>query len=180
MKITNGLLAELDYALKLEDGTVVESSADGETLVYLHGNEELPALLEAKLEGAEPGTAFDLTLEPKDAFGEYDVEALTTVPRSEFPEGAELEKDMSIQVGVELEGEEGVAGDYEIDMRVVEINPDSVVLDANHPLAGKTVLYSVEVRSVKKPSKEELAEYLQHCCGEGHDHGPDHDCTCEH
>lgn len=185
MKITDGLLVELNYVLKLDDGTVVEDSAEEGPLVYLHGNEELPARLEEALAGSEKGAELELTLSPGDAFGEYDVEAITTVPRAEFPPDAEIAQEMWIQVAVELEGEEGPSGEFEIDMRVVEVNDESVVLDANHPLAGKTVLYTVEVRDVRQPTEAEATEHReQHCCsndecGPEHEHGGP-DCNCEH
>jgi len=180
MKIADGLLVELDYVLKLDDGAVVEDSEEEGPLVYLHGNDELPARLEKELAGKKVGDRLELTLPPEDAFGEYDLEAITTVPRSQFPEDAEIEKEMWIQVGVELEGEEGPSGEFEIDMRVVEVDEETVVLDANHPLAGKTVYYEVEVRVVRRPTEDEVAEHReQSCCGD-HEHHGHHDCDCEH
>jgi FKBP-type peptidyl-prolyl cis-trans isomerase SlyD len=158
MKITDGLLIELDYVLRVADGDVVETSEEEGPLVYLHGNEEIPAKLEQALEGKEPGAKLELTLEPVEAFGEYDVEAMTTVARSEFPEDVELEEDQWIQVEVEMEGEEEASGNFDIDMRVVEVNDEAVVLDANHPLAGVTITYSVEVRTVRELSADELRE----------------------
>jgi len=179
MKITEGRLVELDYILKVADGEVVESSAEEGPIVYLHGNGEIPERLENALLDSEAGAKLELTLEPKEAFGEYDVEAITTVPREDFPADAEIEKDQWIQVEVQMEGEEvageEVEGEFEMDMRVVEINDESVVLDANHPLAGKTITYSVEVRDVHQPTEEQLKErYAGHehgedCCGQ-HDH----------
>ncbi len=189
MKITDGLLVELDYVLKLDDGTVVENSTEEGPLVYLHGNEELPAKLEETLAGSAKGAELELTLSPADAFGDYDVEALTTVPRAQFPPDAGIEPEMWIQVAVELEGEEGPSGEFELYMRVVEVNDETVVLDANHPLAGKTVLYSVKVREVREPTEEEVTAHReQQCCGGGdecgHEHGPEHEhggpgCGCE-
>ncbi len=167
MKIAEGHLVELDYVLKIEDGEVVESSAEEGPLQYLHGNGEIPERLEAALTGLEVGAKLDLTLTPDEAFGEYDLDSLTTVPRSEFPEDTELETDQWIEVGVEVEGQED-EGTYEIDMRVVEINDDSVILDANHPLAGKTITYSVEVREFHEASDEEREE--RHVHGEDCDH----------
>ena len=159
MKISDGLLIELDYVLKVADDEIVETSEEEGPLVYLHGNEEIPARLEAALEGLEVGEKLELTLEPGDAFGDYDIEALTSLPRADFPPETELEKDQWIQIEVELEGEEGeedAAGTFDVDMRVVEVSDEAVVLDANHPLAGETITYSVEVRSVRRLSPEEL------------------------
>lgn len=167
MKISEGHLVEIDYILKVEDGVVVESSEDEGPLQYLHGNAEIPERLEQALEGKETGSKLELTLEPQDAFGDYDVDALTTVPRSEFPPDAELEKDQWIQVEVQMDDTDEDE-EFEMDMRVIEVNDESVVLDANHPLAGKTITYTVEVREFHQATEAEL---------EGrHVHGPE----CEH
>ncbi|MFT7670832.1 MAG: FKBP-type peptidyl-prolyl cis-trans isomerase SlyD [Planctomycetota bacterium] len=169
MSISQGHLVELDYTLKIEGGEVVESSEQEGPLQYLHGNAEIPEKLEAALVGKGPGDKFDLTLTPEDAFGDYDVDALTTVPRDEFPADAEIETDQWIQVDVQMDDEDDdEEGEFELDMRVVEVNAESVVLDANHPLAGKTITYTVEVREFHQATEEELKER--------HVHGPD----CEH
>jgi FKBP-type peptidyl-prolyl cis-trans isomerase SlyD len=167
MKIAEGYLVELDYILKIEDGDVVESSTEEGPMQYLHGNGELPDRLETALAGQEVGAKLELTLEPGEAFGEYDIDALTTVPRAEFPEGAELEPDQWIEVGIEVEGSDE-EGAFEMDMRVVEVNDESVVLDANHPLAGKTITYTVEVREFHEATDEEREE--RHVHGEQCDH----------
>ena len=167
MNITEGHLVSLAYTLSIQDGDVVESSEEEGPLEYLHGNGEIPEGLEKALEGKAVGDKVELTLPPEEAFGEYDVEALTTVPRSEFPKDAEIETDQWIQVGVQMEDEED-DGEFEIEMRIVEINPEAVVLDANHPLAGKTIQYEVEVRELRQPTEEDLAGR--------HVHGED----CEH
>lgn len=170
MNISQGRIVSLDYVLSIEDGQVVESSESEGPLEYLHGGGEIPPNLEAALDGKGAGEELEMTLAPEDAFGDYDVEAITTVPRDEFPEGAELEKDQWIQVGVQLEGEDdGEDGEYDIDMRIVEVGPEAVVLDANHPLAGKSITYRVRVREVREATPEDLA---------AREH--EHDENCDH
>jgi FKBP-type peptidyl-prolyl cis-trans isomerase SlyD len=168
MKISEGSIVELNYTLSVQGGDVVESSEQEGPLSYMHGNEEIPPLLEAALAGAEVGKQLELTLEPDDAFGSYDVDALTTVPRSDLPEGEEFVVDTWIAVGVEMEDEDEGVEEYEMEMRVVEVNNEAIVLDANHPLAGKTIHYAVEVIGVREATKEDLE--LRH------EHGPD----CDH
>ncbi len=112
MKISEGTIVELSYSLAVENGEVVESSEQEGPLTYMHGNEELPPRLEEALTGGEVGKKIELTLPPEDAFGPYDVEALTTVPKSDLPEDAELEPDTWIAVGVEMEDEDGESGEY--------------------------------------------------------------------
>ncbi len=161
MNISAGQIVSLDYTLSIKDGELVESSEEEGPLEYLHGNGEIPEGLEQALEGKAVGDKIELTLEPQDAFGEYDLEALTTVPRSEFPDDAEIETDQWIQVGVQMEDEED-DGEFEIEMRIVEINSEAVVLDANHPLAGKTIEYKVEVREFHSATEEEIADRHVH------------------
>jgi FKBP-type peptidyl-prolyl cis-trans isomerase SlyD len=172
MKISEGHLVELEYTLKVE-GDIVESSEEEGPLQYLHGGGDIPELLEKALEGKTAGDTVELTLQPEDAFGEYDVDALTTVPRDEFPADAELEKDQWIQVQVMMdEDDEPTEGDdgeeYDIEMRVVECSAESVVLDANHPLAGKTITYNVEVKEHREASEADLEALHVH--GEYCDH----------
>jgi FKBP-type peptidyl-prolyl cis-trans isomerase SlyD len=167
MKISPGHLVELNYVLSVDGGEVVESSADEGPLQYLHGNGEIPERLEMALEGLEVGSKLELTLSPQEAFGDYDLDALTTIPRSEFPEDAELEPDQWIEVEVELEDDDE-EGELELEMRVVEVSEEAVVLDANHPLAGKTITYSVEVREFHEATAEEREG--RHVHGEHCDH----------
>ena len=168
MKISEGHLVEIDYTLEIEGGEIVESSSDEGPLQYLHGGGEIPELLEDALQGKSVGDKLEITLKPEDAFGEYDIEALTTVPRSEFPEDAELEKDQWIQVEVMSDEGETLDEENELEMRVAEVNEEAVVLDANHPLAGKTITYKVEVREFRQATEADLEERHEH--GEDCDH----------
>ena len=172
MKISEGHIVELEYTLQVEGGEVVESSAEEGPLQYLHGGGEIPEQLEKALEGKVAGDKLELTLEPADAFGEYDVEALTTVPRDEFPTDAELEAEQWIQVQVMMdeEDEDADGEGYDIEMRVVEDNAESVVLDANHPLAGKTITYKVEVKEHREATEADFAERHEHGEDCDHDH----------
>ena len=86
MKISEGHLVELEYTLKVE-GDIVESSEEEGPLQYLHGGGDIPELLEKALEGKTAGDTVELTLQPEDAFGEYDVDALT-----ELHDGAVIEQ----------------------------------------------------------------------------------------
>ncbi len=156
MKISEGHLVEIDYTLETDGGEIVESSTDEGPLQYLHGGGEIPDRLEAALAGKDVGDSLELTLEPEDAFGDYDVEALTTVPRSEFPEDAELEANQWIQVEVMSDEGEILDGENELEMRVAEVNDEAVVLDANHPLAGKTITYKVKVREFRMATEADL------------------------
>lgn len=146
--------------LKVTDtlGKIIE--ADKEPVVYLHGGygNTLPAI-EAALEGQEAGFQTTLALEPKDAFGERDEDLMRTIPRDQFPPG--------VKVGGQLEGH-GSDGRAQV-FNVSKIKGNVVILDANHPLAGKALRFAIKVVSVRQASSEEIAH--QHVHGEhGHHH----------
>ena len=145
MKIQSNSLIELEYNISDVTGDVHESSRDDGPLEVRMGVEELPPRLEEALVGKVAGDEVQLTLAASEAFGEFDPEGLVTVPRADFPEDAELEPGLEIVLQIETDdGNE----DEELETRVVEVNAEAVVLDANHPLAGKQVTFWVKVREV--------------------------------
>lgn len=152
MKIRDGCLVELAYTLYDADGQVVETSEEEENLRYVHGRQEIPEPLERSLEGAQPGDKLKVTLDEGEAYGPYNPDGLVTVPRSQFPADAEIVPGDWVQVEVVEEGE---TGGEEMEMRVTEISPDAIVLDANHPLAGQEVTFDLQVVDVKAPGAAE-------------------------
>lgn len=159
MKIEDGRIVVLTYELLDSDGNVFESSADDGPMTYMQGNEEIPAPVEAALEGAVAGDKLEVSVPPEEAYGEHDVEGIISIPQSDFPDGPQLIPGEWIQLNVSPdEGEEGEGEDFEVEARVVEISGDAVVLDTNHPLAGQTVTFRVEVVAVREPTEEDLDE----------------------
>ncbi len=158
MKIKAGCIVELSYQLKDEEGAVVEQSGADGPMSYLHGYGEIPSGLEARLTGADVGTAFEVTLAPGEAFGDYDPDKILAVPRDQFPADAEIVPGDTITVSV-ADDEDPEAETGEMDTRVVEISPEAIVLDANHPYAGKRMTFDLKVLSVRPASEEELAEH---------------------
>jgi FKBP-type peptidyl-prolyl cis-trans isomerase SlyD len=158
LKIQDGCIVELSYQLKDEEGAVVEQSGTDGPMSYLHGYGEIPSGLEKRLKGAEVGTAFEVTLAPGEAFGDYDPEKILAVPRDQFPADAEIVPGDTITVSV-ADDDDPEAETGEMDTRVVEISPEAIVLDANHPYAGKRMTFDLRVLSVRKASEEELAEH---------------------
>ena len=145
MKISSGTLVELSYAIEDPHGEVLESSEQSGPLDYQHGQGELPPALEEAREGKEAGEDVVVSLGPGEAFGEYNVDGLVSVPRSELPEDTELVVGDSISVTVE-ESESGEP--EELTMRIAEVSAEAVVLDANHPLADRAVVFRVQVLGV--------------------------------
>lgn len=157
-KISDGLVVSLDYVLTV-DGEVLAKTEPGDPMEYLHGAEEILPGLEAALDGKQVGDKFSVTLQPEDAYGDYDDEEREEIDRADIPNIDELEVGME----VEVEDEDG----YAYRAMVLEIGPKIVTLDFNPPLAGKTLTYDVEVVGIREATEEELEH--------GHAHGNDFD-----
>lgn len=158
MKITKDKWALIHYTLTDDAGTVLDSSIGQEPLGYLHGNGYLISGLEAELEGKEPGAKFTAVIQPKDAYGEYDKDIVLDVPRDKFDTDQTIELGMMFQVMTP----QGPAV-----VRVVEVGPETIKIDGNHELAGKTLHFDVEVVEVREPTEEDLAPSCGCGCGGG-------------
>ncbi|HEX9621886.1 MAG TPA: hypothetical protein VF989_17190 [Polyangiaceae bacterium] len=140
------MLVSLSYRAYDADGRRID---DGNpTLTYLHGFAQVPAKLEAVLEGAGTGSERQIVLEPEDAFGERDPARITEFERGEFP------PDTAPGDCYEAETESGAA----VALQVLDVDDERVVVDANHPLAGQRVRFVLEIESVRPATSEELGE----------------------
>ena len=138
-----------------------EMLEDGKTsMAYLHGgySNVLPKIEEA-LEGQEAGFEVALVLRSKDAFGEYDEKLVQTIPKSRFPRGVKLGGQLKAR---DAEGRERV-------FVVKSIDGQEVLLDANHPLAGRALRFELKVINVRAATEEELAHGHAHQ-EDGHNH----------
>jgi FKBP-type peptidyl-prolyl cis-trans isomerase SlyD len=156
MRIERDVVVTLAYELKDCDGEALED--EGATMAYLHGGYGgiFPKVEEA-LQGREVGHEVNITLDPEDAFGDYDADLLRVESRRLFPEG--------VEVGMRFEG---VPGDGDEESRIytiTEIADDKVVVDANHPLAGERLWFKCSVTAIRPATAEELEH--------GHVHGHD-------
>jgi FKBP-type peptidyl-prolyl cis-trans isomerase SlyD len=157
MRIADGTVVGIDYALHLGDGKVVDASEPGEPLVYLHGGGQIVPGLEAALEGLGEGDRKQVVVAPNEGYGPRDPRGIHEVPRDAFP--ADFEPQPGMELTAEGEGGEPVP------FVVKELKPASVVIDLNHPLAGETLHFDVTVREVRAATDEEKAH--------GHAHGPE-------
>lgn len=158
MKIEKNTAVTLRYRLAELTGKLLEESKD--PMVYLHGGyDNTFPKLEAALEGQQTGYQTTLELQPQDAFGERDESLVQTIAKSQFPPG--------VKVGGQLQsmGEDGHAHLF----TVMKIKGDKVLLDGNHPLAGKALRISVTVTEVRAASEEEVAHRHVHGV-HGHHH----------
>ncbi len=155
MLIAANKAVSIDYTLTNDAGDVIDSSAGGAPLVYLHGAGNIIPGLEKALEGKQGGDQIQVTIEPEDAYGEYSPELVATLNRAMFEGVDELEVGMQFHAS----GPDG-------GMQIVTIRELDV--DGNHPLAGQRLNFEVKVVNVREASEEEVAH--GHIHGEGGHH----------
>jgi len=156
MNISKDAAVTLTY--KLTD--LLGKPLDSGNLAYLHGGYDgIFPMIEAVLEGQATGFSTTLDLQATDAFGERDESLVRTIPKSEFPPG--------VKVGGQLQG---LGNDGQPQMfNVLKIKGQQVMLDGNHPLAGKALRFSLKVAGVRAATPEEITH--RHVHGEhGHQH----------
>ncbi len=154
MKISENTVVTLHFTVSTLDGTQIDSSRDGEPMVYLQGSQYLIKGLEDALEGKQKGDAFELQVEPELAYGERIDELVQLVPKTMF-EGMEVEVGMTFRATTD-DGEQSVM--------IIDETDDEVVVDGNHPLSGVTLKFDVEVLDTREATEDEIAH--------GHPHGP--------
>ncbi|MCX8522118.1 MAG: peptidylprolyl isomerase [Rhodoferax sp.] len=158
MKIEKNTAVTLRYSVFEATGQLLDSSK--EPLSYLHGGYgNTFARIEAALQGQSAGFQTTLLLQPEDAFGLRNEALLQTIPKTRFPPG--------IKVGGQLEGHD--AEGHSLVFTVLKIKGDTVYLDGNHPLAGKTLRFGIQVLDVRAATDEEIAHGHVHG-GHGHHH----------
>jgi FKBP-type peptidyl-prolyl cis-trans isomerase SlyD len=156
MKIADGMAVTMAYVLKDDNGEVIDSSEGDEPLEYLHGAGEIVPGLEKAMGGKAVGDKVEVKVGPEEGYGKHHAEGIQEVPKSAF-EGV---NDIKAGMRFRAEGPEGSSL-----IQVVEVKDDSVVIDANHPLAGKTLHFAIEVLAIREATDDEKAH--------GHVHGPD-------
>jgi FKBP-type peptidyl-prolyl cis-trans isomerase SlyD len=137
--ITNGSIVTFEYTLSDENGEVIESNKGEEPVSYTHGAQQIIPGLEKGFLGMEINQEKSIRVQPEEAYGPVDPESFKEVPKSEIPAGA-------LETGTMLQAR-GPDGE-EFSVRVHEITAETVVLDLNHPLAGKTLNFDVKVLSI--------------------------------
>lgn len=156
--VADDVVVSIEYTLTV-DGEVVDASDENEPLEFLQGYQNVIPGLERALYGMKIGESKEVTVAPKDGYGEVDPDALIDVPRSEFP------KDFEVKPGVDLQlqNQDGEL----LNAVIVSVSPTTVKLDLNHPLAGKELFFRVSITDLRAATEEELSH--------GHVHGEDFD-----
>lgn len=171
MKIGQNKVVEFCYELKV-DGQVVDHTTKERPLDYIHGTGSLLPKLEAHIEGMEPGATFEITLAPADAYGEIDPNRIVELPKAAFEVNGEIREDLLVPgTTIPMINSMGAV----IPGVVLEVTAETVKMDLNHQMAGKTLHFKGEVLSVREATEKELTEGLHgeyvHTCGCGGCHG---------
>jgi FKBP-type peptidyl-prolyl cis-trans isomerase SlyD len=150
-------VVSMHYTLKNDNGDVMDTSEGKEPMVYLHGANNLIPGLEAELAGKTSGAAFNATVQPAQAYGEFSDELIQVISKSMF-DGVE-----TIEVGMSFvaQGEGGA----QRQVRVTGVEGDDITIDANHPLAGQTLHFDVEVIEVREATEQEIEHGHVHSGG---------------
>lgn len=161
MQIADNTVVILDYTVTNPEGDLIDSSSEtGEPLTYLHGNGDIVPGLEQALTGRRVGDAFQITVPPEEGYGERYDELVQVVSRDQFVGIDNMEIGMQFQT--EADGEVHV-------VTVTALEGDEVIVDANHPLAGETLVFDVTVLEVRPATAEEIQHGHAHGAG-GHHH----------
>ena len=140
LKIEKGKKVKLDYSLSI-NGEVVDTTTGDEPLEFIQGEETLLPALEKQIEGMQKGDKKKIVLAPEDGYGPIDQEAFKDLPRTILPPDIEPEPGMI----VELQAEDGT----DIPAVIWEVKEDSIVFNMNHPLAGQSLVFDVQIVDVQ-------------------------------
>lgn len=159
MQIAERTVASFHYTLTDDAGRVIDSSSGHGPLTYLHGAGNIVPGLEKAMLGRSAGDAFDVVVAPEEGYGEPNEMLVQVVPRAAFQGVDELAVGMEFQAQTP-QGPMSVA--------IAKIEGDEVTVDGNHPLAGRTLHFAIEVTDVREASLEEVMH--GHVHGEGGHH----------
>jgi len=159
MNIDNNTVVTLQFTLTDADGSTIHETTADEPMVYLHGWGELIDGLERELTGKAAGDELDITVTPDDAYGEIDSELIRVYHQDDFG-------DAEMTVGMELQGKDP-DGNFRL-LRVIKVEGDDVTVDMNHPLAGKTITFSIRIEDVREATESEIGHGHAHHSGDQH------------
>lgn len=156
MTIAQHKVVTIHYkVMDVDSDEVIDSSENSDPMTYLHGARNIIPGLEQALEGKSVGDEVEVTVQPAEAYGERSDDRIQQVPKEAFQEMEKIEPGMAVTA----QTDQG-----QINLMVTEVDETTVTVDANHPLAGKSLKFEVKIEAVRDASEEELAH--------GHVHGP--------
>ena len=145
--VKDNLVVTLDYTLIVED-EVLESTTDGEAIEFIQGLGQIIFGLENALYDMKVGETKTVVIEPEEAYGDYDEESTQIAKKEEFSEEIPLD----VGTFLDLEDDDGEI----LSAQIIEADEDTITLDFNHPLAGKTLTFEITVSGLREASAEEL------------------------
>ena len=138
--VSPGTQVSIEYTLKLDDKNVFDTNVGADPLTFVHGSRQIVPGLEKALEGMKVGESKQVTVKPEEGYGLVHNEAFLELDKEKIPNDAR-------QVGARVQGRTGDG--KMVTARVAEIKDGTVVLDFNHPLAGKTLYFVVKVLNIQ-------------------------------
>ena len=160
MKIDKNSVVTFHYRLNEEGGDVFENSYDNDPVLYLHGNNSMLPGLEEAMADKQAGDQFKATLTPEKAYGKRKEAAPQRVPKKHLITKGKITPGMVVQINTENGSKEAI---------VVKVGLKNIDIDSNHPLAGKTLVFDVDVVEVRAATEDELSHGHAHGVG-GHQH----------
>jgi FKBP-type peptidyl-prolyl cis-trans isomerase SlyD len=160
MPIKKDQVVTFSYTLKEESGEVLDTATKEEPFSFLSGRNQILPELESNIGNMLIGSKKEVVLSPENAYGEYKKEAIQPANKKDFPPGTEIKPGMSY-VADTPDGKH-------LPFIIKEVNGEDVTLDFNHPLAGKTLTFNVELLNVRDATAEELSHGHIHGAGEHH------------
>lgn len=162
MQVANNTVVSIDYELSDANGELVESTKDEGPLTYLHGSNCIIPGLESALADKKVGDELEISIPPDDAYGEFDPGLRQEVPKDQFAEIGEIEVGMQLQVPSD-------DGESYLVITITEIGEDMVTVDGNHPMAGETLNFKIQVKDIREATPQEIEHGHAHGT-DGHDH----------
>jgi FKBP-type peptidyl-prolyl cis-trans isomerase SlyD len=144
MIITNNKVVSINYLLKDEQGNVLQGNDGFTPEEYLHGADNILPGLERALEGLKQDQVIDVVIYPEEAYGPREVSLIIQVSNDDIEDPATVSEGEYIEL---FDGTEAI---------VVEKNDDHIIVDANHPLAGQTLYYTVKIAGIRDATEEEI------------------------
>ena len=153
MKVEANMVVTMAFTLTV-DGEIIENTDDSEPIQFIQGRGQVLPALEKHLYGMSVGDHKEITLQPSEAYGEYDAEDYSDIPRENFP------PQIPIRAGVELQiKDENGENHYAI---IQSFDDNHVRVNFNHPLAGKELLFSIRITALRHATRAELEDGLMH------------------
>ena len=161
MKVGKDKVVLMHYTLKNDAGDVIDSSDGADPLPFLQGHGNIIPGLESALEGSKVGDKLEVSIKPEEGYGVRMKDAIQEIPSSAL-KGVD-----EVKVGMQLQSQDQDGNAFLVN--VIKIEDDKITVDANHPLAGQTLHFSVSIESIRKAEAEELSHGHVHADGQ-HNH----------